>query len=101
MQTAPAAPPTQKRDEIPAEFKWNLEDIFPTWDAWEAAYASLEKKIDEYGALKGTLSGGAAALRKAFELADEIGQLEYRVWYYPSLRYDEDQRDNTVNARKQ
>ena len=29
------------------------------------------------------------------------GQLAYRVWYFPSLRYDEDQRDNTVNARRQ
>ena len=23
------------------------------------------------------------------------------MWYYPSLRYDEDQRDNSINARRQ
>ena len=23
------------------------------------------------------------------------------MWYFPSLRYDEDQRDNTINARRQ
>ena len=34
-------------------------------------------------------------------LADEIGQLAYRVWYFPSLWYDEDQRDNQVNASRQ
>lgn len=101
MQTAAAAAPTRRREEIAQQFKWNLDDIFPGWDAWEGAYASLEQKIDEYAALKGTLSQGPDALRSAFELADQIGQLEYRVWYYPSLRYDEDQRDNTVNARKQ
>lgn len=101
MQTAAAASPTRRREDIPPQFKWNLEDIFQTWESWESAYASLERKIDEYAALKGSLSQGAAALRHAFELADEIGQLEYRVWYYPSLRYDEDQRDNAVNARKQ
>jgi hypothetical protein len=32
---------------------------------------------------------------------DEIGSLSYRVWYYASLRYDEDQRDNEVGARRQ
>ncbi|MGE5813701.1 MAG: oligoendopeptidase F [Acidobacteriota bacterium] len=101
MQTAPVAAANRTRDEIPSQYKWNLEDIFPTWEAWEGAYASLERKIDDYAALKGTLSQGAAALRRAFQLGDEIGQLEYRVWYYPSLRYDEDQRDNAVNARKQ
>jgi oligoendopeptidase F len=100
METAAAAP-TRRRDDIPSHYKWSLEDIFPGWDAWEAAYSSLEQKIDEYAALRGTLSQGAAALTRAFRLADEIGQLEYRVWYYPALRYDEDQRDNAVNARKQ
>ena len=34
-------------------------------------------------------------------LSDEVGQLEYKVWYFAALRYDEDQRDNTVNARVQ
>jgi len=33
--------------------------------------------------------------------AEELGQLAYRVWYFPSLQYDEDQRDNTINARRQ
>jgi oligoendopeptidase F len=101
MQTAAASAPTRKREDIDSQFKWTLEDIFPTWEAWESAYASLEQKIDEYASLRGSLASGGPALRRAFELADDIGQLEYRVWYYPSLRYDEDQRDNTVNARKQ
>jgi oligoendopeptidase F len=30
-----------------------------------------------------------------------LGQLAYRVWYYAALHYDQDQRDNTVNARRQ
>src|SRR5690606_1787537 len=60
-----------------------------------------EAGIDRYSALKGTLASGPDALLKAYQLSDELGQLAYRVWYYPSLRYDEDQRDNTVNARRQ
>ncbi len=100
-ETPAAAAPNRRRDEIPAKFKWNLDDIYADWKAWEEACGTLERRIDEYAALRGTLSQGADALLRAFTLADEIGQLEYRVWYYPSLRYDEDQRDNTVNARKQ
>jgi len=37
----------------------------------------------------------------AMKLSDEIGQLTYKVWYFASLRYDEDQRDNQINARRQ
>ena len=37
----------------------------------------------------------------ALQLRDEIGQLEYKVWYFASLCYDQDQRDNEINARRQ
>ena len=65
------------------------------------ATSSLEAGIDRYAALKGTLAEGPDRLLEAFRLSEELGQLAYRVWYFPSLRYDEDQRDNTVNAKRQ
>jgi oligoendopeptidase F len=92
---------SRRRDEVPDRFKWNLADIFADWQAWEAAYKELEAGIARYAALKGTLAGGAERLLTAFRLSEELGQLAYRVWYYPSLQYDEDQRDNTVSAKRQ
>jgi oligoendopeptidase F len=92
---------SRNRQEIPDRFKWNLRDIFPDWDAWETAYKKLDGGIERYAALKGTLAQGPERLLEAFRLSEELGQLAYRVWYFPSLQYDEDQRDNTVNARRQ
>ena len=92
---------TRRREDVPERFKWNLSDIFPDWMAWEAGYKKLEAGIDRYASLKGTLSGGADALLEAFRLSEELGQLAYKVWYYPSLQYDEDQRDNAINAKRQ
>lgn len=91
----------RRRDDIADRYKWNLADIFPDWAAWDAGYHRLEEMIGRYAALKGTLAGGADRLLEAFRLSEEMGQLAYRVWYYPSLQYDEDQRDNAVNARRQ
>jgi len=92
---------TRRREDIPEQFKWNLSDIFPNWEAWEAGYKELEAGIARYAALKGSLSGGSDSLLRAFRLSEELGQLAYRVWYYPSLQYDEDQRDNVINAKRQ
>ena len=92
---------SRNRAEIADLHKWNLSDIFPSWEAWDAAYRRLEAGIERYSALKGTLTEGPNRLLEAYQLSDELGQLAYRVWYYPSLRYDEDQRDNTVNAKRQ
>ena len=97
------AVPARSRDrkEIAEQYKWNLADIFPSWDGWSDAFKTLEAGIEKYAALKGTLDRGPDQLLKAYQLSDELGQLAYRVWYYPSLQYDEDQRDNAVNAKRQ
>ena len=91
----------RERADLPERFRWNLGDIYPDWPQWDAAFQDLSRQIDAFAALKGTLASGPAALLVSFKASDELGQLAYRVWYFPSLKYDEDQRDNTVNARRQ
>src|ERR1700680_4470604 len=101
---APAAPPLRDRGTIPDRFKWNLTHIFPDADAWKRAYDELDTKISAYAALQGTLAQGppdGARLLAAYRVSDEIGQLSYKVWYYVALKYDEDQRDNETNAKRQ
>ena len=89
------------RDEIPQEYKWSLEDIYASWDAWDAALKEFETKLEGYKELRGTLAQGPARLLAAFRLDDELGRMAYRLWYYAGLSYDQDQRDNTSNARRQ
>src|SRR6188768_1567929 len=102
-QATPTLPPARSRNraEIADRFKWQVDDIFQSWEEWDAAYKQLEAGVERYASLKGSLSKGAESLLAAFELSGQLGQLAYRVWYYPSLQYDEDQRDNSVNARRQ
>jgi oligoendopeptidase F len=98
---APAAPQLRDRHDIPDRFKWNLTDIFPDWEEWQRSYEDLEVKIGGYAAMQGTLAKGPDPLLAAMKLSDEIGQLTYKVWYFASLKHDEDQRDNQINARRQ
>ena len=98
---APTETRTRNREEIGDEHKWRLDDIYTDWTAWESAYAELERRIGEYAQLKGTLANGPEPLLAAYKLNDELGQLAYKVYFFPSLKYDEDQRDNQVNARRQ
>ena len=99
--TTAAAPRPRNRAEIDDQHKWNLTDIYPDWTSWEAARAELERRIGDFAALKGTLAQGPDQLLAAFKLNDDLGQLAYKVYFYPSLKYDEDQRDNQINARRQ
>ena len=99
--TTAAAPRSRNRAEIDDAYKWNLTDIYADWETWERDRARLEAQIADYANLKGTLSHGPDRLLAAFQLNDRLGQLAHKVFYFPLLKYDEDQRDNAVNARRQ
>src|SRR5262245_13677298 len=92
---------SRNRADIAEAYKWHLDDIYADWKSWEGALAELEKRIGAYASLKGTLGRGPAELLAAYRLNDELGQLAYKVYFYPSLKYDQDQRDNQINARRQ
>jgi oligoendopeptidase F len=97
----PAAGQLPARGEVPARYTWDLSAICRDWEEWSAAYRALETAIEAFTAFRGTLATGPSSLLAAFRAMDEMGALSYRVWYYASLQYDEDQRDNTINARRQ
>src|SRR6266850_5883869 len=95
----PGSLPT--RDAIPPRYKWDLTSICRTWDEWQAGYQELDAAIAAFTSFQGTLAQGPERLLAAFRAMDEMGALSYRVWYYASLHYDEDQRNNEFNARRQ
>ncbi len=101
MTSPSSAQHTPERSAVDPAHTWDLSAIFPSWEAWDAALTDLEQRIEAFKAFAGTLGSGGAQLRSAFEAHDAIGQLSYRVWFYPSLTYDQDQRDNASAARRQ
>src|SRR5262245_7025988 len=100
-ETAPDQPRTRTRDEIPESYTWKLSDIVSDWTGWEACINEFEEKLKGYAALKGRLAQGPDRLLAAYRLSDDVERLAYRIWYYASLSYDQDQRDNAANARRQ
>ena len=96
--TATLVPP---RESVEVKHTWDLSAIFDDWAAWEAGLRELDKGIELFPRFEGTLALSSARLLESLQERDRIGQLSYRVWYYPNLYYDQDQRDNTINARRQ
>ena len=99
FRPVPGTLPT--RDAIPSRYTWDLTAICRDWDEWTCAYRDLESAIDSFAALQGTLAQDFDRLLAAFRAMDAMGALSYRVWYFASLHYDQDQRDNAINARRQ
>src|SRR5690349_18398582 len=103
---AASRPNTRVREEIDPRHRWDLAPIYASWERWEQGCDELGEQVDRFARLQGTLrdadQGRArASLLEALRLQDDLGQLGHRLWYYPSLSYDQDQRDNAINARRQ
>jgi len=92
---------TLQRSDIDSAYTWDFSPIYPSWEAWEADMDRLTVKADEFQALKGSLKKGPKAVLKAYQLLDEIGQLQYLIYRYPQLQRDVDLREQTISGRFQ
>lgn len=80
----------RKRDEIPAKYKWNMQDMFASDELWEEEaqqVLELAKEIEQY---KGRLSESATTLLEYFQKLDEIQFHGERVYVYANQRNHED-----------
>ncbi len=86
-----------KRSEIPVEYTWNLADMYPTVEDWEAEIAAIQKMTDELARMEGKLTSSADALFDGLELSARMEQKLDLAYNYASRLSDED----TKNAKHQ
>lgn len=82
-----------KRTEISKEYKWKIEDLYATNEAWEEDFIKLQKGIEELGKFEGTLGEAAENLLALMEKSDELNQLAEQVYVYANQRLHENMGD--------
>lgn len=79
-----------KRNELPVNLTWKLEDIFETDQAWDEELAQLQKDIPQIAEFQGKLSDSADSLYNMLLLQDKLSQRLGKLYTYAHMRYDED-----------
>jgi len=72
------------RNEIPEKYKWNLNDIYKDWRAWDMAKKEFTSLYNMLDAAKGTFKNPEQLLR-VLDLQDSMVALYYRLEAYPGL----------------
>ena len=85
-----------ERNQVEQRFKWNTDDIFPSDEAWEKAYAEAEKEIN-FSQYAGKL-GNRSDLLAFLKANDEFLKKVERVFLYASIKHDEDTRISKYTA---
>ncbi|MCL2527053.1 MAG: oligoendopeptidase F [Defluviitaleaceae bacterium] len=79
----------KKRSEIPQEFKWKLENLYPTQEAWRNDVNIIPSKTEAVEAFKGKLTTGeslAACLTQYFAAYETVS----RMFVYATMKMHED-----------
>ncbi len=84
------------RNQVPAERKWRVEDIFESIDAWNATYAECEGELDfsEFEGKLNTVENVLSCMEKLNALILKFNRLAI----YAHIRHDEDSRNSEFTA---
>ncbi|HEY8393147.1 MAG TPA: oligoendopeptidase F [Capillibacterium sp.] len=83
-----------QRAEIPQEYRWKLEDLYPGLEAWEADLETVERLAAEFVSYQGKIATSAGTFLKVLTLRDRMSRLMEKTFVYAKMKRDE---DNTLS----
>ena len=92
---------SRERSDIPTEYKWKLEDLYKSEQAWNEAKERAVSQFDEVEKFKGKLADSAAELLACLEFNSKLSKEFGRLYSYASMKSDEDTRNSKNLAMEQ
>ncbi|HBK86706.1 MAG TPA: oligoendopeptidase F [Firmicutes bacterium] len=87
-----------KRQEIPKQYQWAVEDVYADDATWEADFAKVQAMISDLAALQGSLNQSAAKLLAALKTQETMLKAVFKVAFYAGRRKDEDNTNSLYVA---
>ncbi|MCX7623236.1 MAG: oligoendopeptidase F [Thermomicrobium sp.] len=87
------------REQVPVEETWNLADLFPTPEDWEAEREAVLRDLAQLESFRGTLAQGPGQVLAVLSLADELDRRVSKLYAYALLARDQDTRDTAAAER--
>lgn len=81
----------KNRQDIPDAYKWRLEDIFPSDEAWEECFFATQERVPKISSFADRLADGDA-LFDCLTFATSVSHDISRLYQYARMRRDEDTR---------
>lgn len=90
----------EKRSDVPKEYSWAVEDLYPNDDAWKKDLELLKNMIPKIEAFQGKLGDSSDNMLTFLELQDELSVLIDRFANYSMRKADEDTKNTTYQGFK-
>lgn len=91
----------KNRDEIAQQYKWDLNDIYPNWNQWEADLVKLKELMTEIPKYQGEISKNPKTFVEFIDLEEKISRLLDKIYLYPYLQRDLDSTNEVTSVKLQ
>jgi len=91
----------RERSEVPVEATWNLQDLYPSDQAWAEAKDRLAGQLDKVLEFKGKLAQSPSELLACLEFNSNLSKELSRLHSYAAMKVDEDTRNSKYLAMRQ
>jgi oligoendopeptidase F len=88
----------KERSLLSDQFKWCLEDIYPSDAEWEKEFSQTKIDLQEAAKCRGTLAQSGEVLFDALEKIYEVQLKGERLFVYSRMRLDEDNSNSTYQG---
>jgi len=90
-----AVPP---RSEVPVQYTWNVERVFPSDDAWEEELESISQMLPDLERFQGHVGESPQTLLEWRIAYEDVMRRLGLVFLYAGMRHNVDTRDQTAKA---
>jgi len=91
----------QAQDDAFSPYTWDLTEVYPSVEAWEAERQRLLMEIEGIESFRGTLGNDAESLYTAMRYVSDVYKEVLRIYSYANMEQDEDLRVTDAQERNQ
>jgi oligoendopeptidase F len=88
------------RSEVPVQYTWRVEDIYPTYEEWQKDKNALEQLIAQIDEKAKGWTESATKMADLYELTDAIYRKAERLFQYAALQSDVDMSNSKYQIMK-
>lgn len=88
----------KSRNDIPEKYKWNIEAMYESEEAWQKDYEEVSKLLQKITEFAGRLGESASTLLETLKLKDELNKKAENLFVFSKMKKDEDNRISKYQA---
>jgi len=83
------------------DYIWNLNDIYPSWEAWEQDFQKMKRDMEIIPTYQGKIHNSRENFVEMTKLEENLSRLVDKLYLYPYLKKDLNSKDEIASMKLQ